>query len=98
VKLQEALRLGKACGLTTLGECFENVRLHSMNLFNYHKIGDELSELVDELTEKKLKPTEKIDLVVDKLGLEWYYKTEEDEKYGAPSLKKKGEICEKRTT
>lgn len=98
MKLLEAIRIGKACGLITVGECFENVRLHSTNLFNYNKIGDELSELVDELIENNLKPTEKIDKVVDKLGLEWYYETNEDKKYDVPKLREKGEICEQRTT
>ena len=94
MKLLEAIRIGKACGLTTLGECFENIRLHSTNLFSYNKIGDELSELVDELIEKNLKPTEKIEKVVDKLGLEWYYETNEDRENNAPKLREKGEVCE----
>lgn len=87
-----ALRMGRACGLTTLGECFENVRLHSMNLFEYSKIGNELKELIDEMQKYNLKPTYEIQKVVDKLGFEWYYETEEDRKYDAPKLREKERI------
>jgi hypothetical protein len=89
VDIKTAIQIGKGCGLQTLGECFENVRHHSMSIFKYTEISKELQELVDEIMEYKFKPTEKIDNIVDKLDLEWYYKTEEDKRYNAPRLKPK---------
>ena len=45
MKLKECLELGKACGLTTWEQCYDNVDLHAMNLFKYDKIYDEILEL-----------------------------------------------------
>jgi len=89
VNIESAITIGKGCGLKTVGECFENIRCHSMSLFKYSEISNELQELVDEIEKYNLKPTQEIDKVVDSLGLEWYYDTEEDRKYNAPKLRRK---------
>lgn len=33
MKLFECIKIGKACGLTTLGEAYDNIDIHAMNLF-----------------------------------------------------------------
>ena len=45
MKLKECLELGKACGLTTWEECYDNVYLHAGNIFKYDEIGKEILEL-----------------------------------------------------
>ena len=45
MKLKECLELGKACGLNTWEECYDNVYLHAINIFNYSDINKEILEL-----------------------------------------------------
>lgn len=45
MKLKECLELGKVCGLTTWEECYDNVYLHSSNIFKYDEINKEILEL-----------------------------------------------------
>ena len=51
--LKKCLELGKTCGLKTPEECVKNVIYHSMELFVYDKIKDELDELYKEYEEYK---------------------------------------------
>jgi len=55
MKLEECFNLAEACGLTTIGEAFDNVRIHAINIFIYEEITKELQELVDEIDGLKLK-------------------------------------------
>jgi hypothetical protein len=48
MKLKNCLKLGKECGLSTLGECLSNIGLHSSQMFIYTKMGEELAELYEE--------------------------------------------------
>lgn len=45
MKLEECLEIGKACGLTTLEECYDNIYLHAGSLFTYDEISKEILEL-----------------------------------------------------
>jgi hypothetical protein len=49
MKLEEALEIGKECGLTTIEECVLNIEIHAPNLFAYTEIDKELRELYDEV-------------------------------------------------
>ena len=49
MKLNEAIDLGKECGLETIEECLLNVELHSTSLFAYSKLNQELTELYEDL-------------------------------------------------
>jgi len=46
MKLDKAIELGKACGLSTIGECIANVDYHAMNIFKYEEINTEINELL----------------------------------------------------
>ena len=43
MKLKKCIEIGKECGLTTVGECIDNINIHSMNLFEYTKIDKEMN-------------------------------------------------------
>ena len=45
MKLKTAIRIGRDCGLSTVGEAICNVQLHSSSMFDYDKVNAELSEL-----------------------------------------------------
>lgn len=45
MKLEEAIKLGKDCGLETVEECIRNIELHAISLFKYEDINKELNEL-----------------------------------------------------
>ena len=45
MKLKKCLELGKACGLTTWEECYDNIYLHAISIFNYSDINKEILEL-----------------------------------------------------
>ena len=60
MKLKECFNLAKACGLTTVGEAYSNIRIHAINLFIYEEITEEIQELVDEIDNRKLKQTDLI--------------------------------------
>ena len=49
MKLAEAIEIGKECGLETIEEFILNIELHSVSLFSYDKIREELNELYQEL-------------------------------------------------
>ena len=53
MKLKKAINLGDSCGLRTIRECIVNVEIHSMNLFKYDEIENEINEIhldIEELT------------------------------------------------
>ena len=50
MKLLGAVQLGSECGLGTVEECFNNVSFHSLSLFEYDKLGDELIDLEEDLS------------------------------------------------
>jgi hypothetical protein len=89
MKLKQCLELADICGLISLGEAVENVRLHSPMLMKYEHIASELHELYMEVLDGEYDKDLSIDQVADDMGLEWYYKTEEDKKYGCRHLRKK---------
>lgn len=45
MKLKEACKLAKDCGLSTVGEAISNVTFHATSLFPYDEIDRELDEL-----------------------------------------------------
>jgi len=67
MNLKECFNLAEACGLTTVGEAFDNVRIHAINIFVYDEITEELQELVDEIDSLKLK---RKDLIEDVKNME----------------------------
>ena len=54
MKLEESFRIGKECGLTTIGECVANIELHSTMFFKYSDIQKEIDELYQEIDDKLL--------------------------------------------
>jgi len=52
MRLKMCINIGKECGLTTLGEAYDNVNIHSINLFSYYEIEKELAELRSEILKK----------------------------------------------
>lgn len=49
MKIKNCLELGKECGLRTVGQCIDNVEVHSINLFILTEIQKEIDELYHEL-------------------------------------------------
>ena len=45
MKLKECMEIGKACGLYSIEECYDNIILHSLSLFEYEDIVKEIAEL-----------------------------------------------------
>lgn len=89
MKLKTCIEMGHTCGLKFLGECVNNINYHWANVFVYEKIQPELEELEKEASLYDLDTP--IDAIVDANNWEWYYKNEEDKKYGAQSLREK--VC-----
>ena len=89
MNLKSCLEMGRGCGLKTLGEAWNNIELHWMQIFPYDRAFEEIQELADEIDEKKLDPKWDIDDLVDLLGWEWFFKNEESKMYGCPSLREK---------
>ena len=52
MKLEECIAIGKDCGLTTLGEAYDNINHSAMSLFEYSKIEQEMAELRNEIGAK----------------------------------------------
>ncbi|MDU4051162.1 MAG: hypothetical protein E7H33_09620 [Clostridium perfringens] len=48
MKLKRAIKIGKDCGLETIGEAIYNVDLHATNIFDHDKIEEELKELYND--------------------------------------------------
>ena len=78
--------MGHACGLKFLGECVNNIILHS-NIFSHKTVSEEIDELLKE-TEIYDYDTP-IDAIIDANNWELYYKDEEAETYGVYSLREK---------
>ena len=54
MKLKEACKIGKEMGLTTIGECVDNIDHLAMSMFRYKDIFKHLSEMYgDTLWDKK---------------------------------------------
>ena len=51
--LQDAISIGKDCGLETVEECVDNIGFHSTMLFEYSNITAELEELIHEYKKYK---------------------------------------------
>ncbi len=50
--LKRCIEIGKACGLTTLGEAYDNIDIHAISLFGYYDIKKELTKLRSEILKK----------------------------------------------
>ena len=50
MKYQEAVQIGKECGLSEPAEYVNNIILHAGNLFSYEDYSQELKELREEAT------------------------------------------------
>lgn len=48
MKLKDALWIGEACGLETVGESLLNIQLHAMNIFTYGEEQREYDEIIRE--------------------------------------------------
>lgn len=57
MRLEECLELGRKCGLEDLDSCLFNVELHAIQIFEYDKIKDELSELYSDIRAKAKQTT-----------------------------------------
>ncbi|MGV2640064.1 hypothetical protein GNF86_01230 [Clostridium perfringens] len=45
MKLKRAIKIGKDCGLETIGEAIYNIELHASSMFDFDKIQEEIKEL-----------------------------------------------------
>ena len=45
MRLKECMEIGKACGLYSIEECYDNIILHRLSLFEYDDISKEIEEL-----------------------------------------------------
>jgi len=52
MKLEECIKIGKDCGLTTLGEAYDNINHSAMSLFIWGEILREMAELRNEIGAK----------------------------------------------
>ena len=52
MKLEECIRMGKECGMLTLGEAYDNINYHQTSLFIYNKMEKEMQELRNEIGKK----------------------------------------------
>ena len=50
--LNECIEMGRECGLTTLGEAYDNVSIHATSLFKWEDIEKEIQELNNEIGAK----------------------------------------------
>lgn len=50
MKLEEAVKIGRDCGLTTYQEALDNINYHVLNIFVYDEIEKELEELYGEFS------------------------------------------------
>lgn len=60
MKLDKAIELGKACGLSTIEECIANVDYHAMSIFKYEEINTEINELLVDFKNSGLNKDTKI--------------------------------------
>lgn len=67
MKVREALEIGYSCGLETVGEAVDYITIHSMNIFAYDDITDELQELYREVVERKLTDEMPITDILDRV-------------------------------
>jgi len=49
MKLSNCIEIAIACGLTTLGEAYDNINFHALSLFLYDEIDKEMYELQMEI-------------------------------------------------
>ncbi len=52
MKLDECIEMGKACGMITLGEAYDNIDIHATSLFRFDDMEKELQELRNEIGKK----------------------------------------------
>lgn len=45
MKLKRAIKIGKDCGLETIGEAICNIELHASSIFDFDNILEEIEEL-----------------------------------------------------
>lgn len=45
MKLKRAIKIGKDCGLETIGEAICNIELHASSIFDFDKVQEEIEEL-----------------------------------------------------
>ena len=57
MKLKRAIKIGKDCGLETIGEAICNIELHATNIFDFDKAQEEYNEKKEKL-ESMLKQIE----------------------------------------
>lgn len=67
MKLKAAFNIAKSCGLTTVGEAILNIDMHSMSIFVYDEISNELKELYDEYKKYEFNQDDLIEDVIDKV-------------------------------
>lgn len=48
MKLKRAIKIGKDCGLETIGEAICNIELHATNIFDFDKAQEEIKELYND--------------------------------------------------
>lgn len=76
--LYDACDIGYSMGLETIDECITNIQIHSMNIFPYDDIVDELQELHQEVKNKGFKGYESVEMVLGKQRMEEIDKAIED--------------------
>ena len=65
--LELSLKLGKDCGLETVGEALTSISLHANMLFEYEEMWEELSELGDEFEKSGFSEDDKIEYCIERM-------------------------------
>lgn len=70
MRLKEACKMGKAVGMTTIGESVDNIEHHAISIFKYEDINKELHEMyADPLWDAlKLNGAQSIDKVLSEVA------------------------------
>jgi hypothetical protein len=91
MRLKSCFEYALACGLTTVGEAYSNIRIHAPQIARFEDIKDMIDALTRDIEYYELTPDMLVVDVIDKMGWEIYYKNNQDEAYGCPSIRTKEE-------
>ena len=80
--LYDTCDIGYSLGLETIEECVVYIQTHSISIFPYDDIIDELQELHKEVKEKGFKGHESVEMVLGKQRMEEIDKTIEEFIFG----------------
>lgn len=54
MKLKRAIKIGRDCGLETIGEAIYNIELHASSMLDFDKAQEEIKELYNDFKNSRL--------------------------------------------